>query len=54
LEAVRVVSRLERLDRRQVVEEAENWRVLHQERNQTLGYERALAEIAPTDKARNL
>jgi len=34
LEAIRVVSRLERLNRRQVVEEAENRRVLHQEGNQ--------------------
>ena len=36
LDAARVVSRLERLDGRQVVDEAENRRVLHQESSNTL------------------
>ena len=36
LDAARVVSRLERLDGRQVVDEAENRRVLHKESSNTL------------------
>lgn len=38
LEAIGVVGRLERLNRRQVVDEAENWRVLHQESSKIPGY----------------
>jgi hypothetical protein len=38
LEAIGVVSRLERLNWRQVVDEAENRRVLHQESSKIQGY----------------